>query len=332
MIGKTLLKVVAPGGRRGKLSILIFHRVLPRRDQVLNWDLDAAGFEQTVRWLKEWFNVLPLDQAIARLKDNSLPPAAAAITFDDGYADNFTVAMPILSSYALTATFFIATGYLNGGRMWNDTIVEAVRHCSKPRLDLLKEGLGVHELGSPDAIRQAIFSLLNNVKYLGRCERDKAADYVAAAAGTKLPSDLMLTAEQVREMRRAGMLIGAHTVSHPILARLAPEEARAEVAESKRFLESLLQERVGLFAYPNGKPNVDYRAVDAEMLNDLGFDAALTTAAGVADAASDMMQLPRFTPWERTKLRFGARLLQNVLQNPLLRPAQIAERSGKQTQ
>lgn len=324
MIAKTLVRVVSPGGQHGRLSILIFHRVLARPDEVLNWDLDAAGFEQAVRWLKEWFNVLPLEQAIFRLNDRSLPPRAAAITFDDGYADNFTVAMPILRSLGLTATFFIATGYLNGGRMWNDTIVEAVRHCQKPRLDLSKENLGVHELDSAGAIRQAIFSILQDLKYRDRLERNTVADYVAAAAGTKLSSDLMLTVEQVRMMRRAGMSVGAHTVSHPILARLEPEEAMAEVTESKEFLESLLQERIGLFAYPNGKPDVDYRAVDAEMIRKLGFDAALTTAWGVADATSDLMQLPRFTPWDRTRLRFGARLVQNLLKNPSLRSAQLA--------
>lgn len=325
MIAKALVRVVSPGGQHGRLSILIFHRVLARQDPVLTWDLDALGFERTVSWLKEWFNVLPLDQAISRLNDNSLPPRAAAITFDDGYADNFTVAMPILRASSLTATFFIATGYLNGGRMWNDTIVEAVRHCKKAKLDLSKEDLGVYELGSVGAIRQAIHGILGDVKYRDRLERQKAADYVAEVTGAKLPSDLMLTTEQVREMRRAGMSIGAHTVSHPILARLDPAEAKAEVAESKQFLESLLQERVAIFAYPNGKPNVDYRAADAEMIRSLGFDAALTTAWGVADAASDLMQLPRFTPWDRTRLRFGARLVQNLLKNPALRSAQLAD-------
>jgi peptidoglycan/xylan/chitin deacetylase (PgdA/CDA1 family) len=324
MMEKILARVLSPGGRKGRLSILIFHRVLVRRDPVLNWDPDAAEFARIISWLKEWFNFLPLDQAIARLQDNSLPPRAAAITFDDGYADNFTVAMPILQAHGLTATFFVATGFLDGGRMWNDTVVEAVRRCRKPSLDLSRGDLKVHELGSPDAVRKAIMSILNDIKYRDPQERSKAVDYVAAAAGESLPSDLMLTSEQVKRMRRAGMQIGAHTVSHPILARLAPGEAQAEIAASKGVLESLLQERVGLFAYPNGKPNLDYRAVDAEGVRRLGFDAAVTTAWGVADGASDVMQLPRFTPWDKTRLRFGARLAKNLLQNSRLRAEQFA--------
>ena len=322
---KAVARMLSPGGRKGRLSILIFHRVLARRDAIINWDRDALEFERAIAWLKAWFNILPLDEAIVRLRDRSLPACAAAITFDDGYADNCTVAMPILQSHGLTATFFIATGYLDGGRMWNDTVVEAVRRCRTASLDLSAEGLGRYELGSPAAIREAIISILNKVKYRDPRERLKTVDYVASVAGGVLPSDLMLTSEQVKMMRRAGMSIGAHTVTHPIIGRLGPDEVRAEIVGSKEFLESLLQERVGLFAYPNGQPTLDYRREDAEAIRSLGFDAAVTTASGVADADSDLMQLPRFTPWERTRLRFGVRLFRNILQNPGLRAGQLAD-------
>lgn len=328
MMVKALMGVLSPGGWSGRLSILIFHRVLPEKDPVLISDPDAAEFEHMIRWLKAWFNVLPLEEAIARLNDRSLPPRAAAITFDDGYADNFTVAMPILEAHGLPATFFIATGSLDGGQMWNDRIIEAVRNSRKQRLDLSGEGLGVYELDSVAAIRHAIESILTIVKYREPKEdRLKAVDYVAAVAGGCVPRDLMLTSEQVRSMRCAGMSIGAHTVTHPILAKINPVEVNSEILESKRFLEALLQEPVSLFAYPNGKPDVDYRLADAEKVRALGFAAAVTTAWGVADAQSDLMQLPRFTPWDRTRLRFALRLANNLIQNPRLRSAQSASLS-----
>jgi peptidoglycan/xylan/chitin deacetylase (PgdA/CDA1 family) len=234
MIVKNLVNVLSPAGRRGRLSILIFHRVLAHKDPIVNWDLDATEFQQTMEWLKEWFNVLPLDQAIARLNDHSLPARSAAITFDDGYADNFTVALPILQAHGLTATFFIATGYLDGGRMWNDTVIEAVCHCNKARIDLSREGLGVHELNSSDAIRQAIMSILNNVKYRDPQERLKALDYVAAVSGARLPQDLMMTSDQVKIMRHAGMSIGAHTVTHP---DSRPAGARGSAGRGRREQE-----------------------------------------------------------------------------------------------
>jgi peptidoglycan/xylan/chitin deacetylase (PgdA/CDA1 family) len=96
--------------------------------------------------------------------------------------------------------------------------------------------------------------------------------------------------------------------------KLAPGEARREIEGSKKRLQDLLGERVGLFAYPNGRLGEDYVEEHARLVSDIGFDAAVSTNAGVADAQSDLMQLPRFTPWDRTQLRFGARLLMNFKQ------------------
>src|SRR5438067_12205090 len=99
----------------GALSILIFHRVTPAADPLLPDIPDAAAFERVVRLLVEHFNVIPLSEAAARLLRASLPPRALCITFDDGYADNHDVALPILARHGVTATFFIATGFLGGG-------------------------------------------------------------------------------------------------------------------------------------------------------------------------------------------------------------------------
>ena len=114
-------------------------------------------------------------------------------------------------------------------------------------------------------------------------------------------------------MRRSGMQIGAHTVSHPILATLDRATAFHEIAESKRTLEDIVDERVSLFAYPNGKPQTDYNAESVAVVRELGFDAAFSTYWAVATAKTDVFQVPRFTPWDRTKFRFGARLLGNLL-------------------
>jgi len=107
---RQVFSLTSPSGRNGRLSTFIFHRVTATRDKVLDWDPDAQEFERMMGWIKNWFNVLPLDEAIVRLKHGDLPQRAAAITFDDGYADNFTTALPILKAHGLSATFFIATG------------------------------------------------------------------------------------------------------------------------------------------------------------------------------------------------------------------------------
>ena len=119
-----------------KLSILIFHRVLPETDPLFPDEPDARRFDQVMGWVKTWFNVMPLDAAVDALKKRNLPARAMAITFDDGYADNRTTALPILKRHGLSATFFIATGYLNGGRMWNDTVIESIRKSQAKSLEL----------------------------------------------------------------------------------------------------------------------------------------------------------------------------------------------------
>lgn len=308
---RNVLNFVSPSGNSGRLSILIFHRVMPSIDPLFPEEPDAARFDQMMSWIKSWFNVIPLDQAVARLKTGSLPARAAAITFDDGYADNRTIAMPILQEHGLSATFFIATGFLDGGRMWNDTVIESIRAASQPILDLTKLGLGSYRNGCIAEKRQAIESIINQIKYLPLEERVALTEQIALELGVAPPKDLMMTSAQVREMRSAGMQIGAHTISHPILSRTPLSVVEREIGASKQTLEALLNETVSLFAYPNGKPGQDYTPEHCRIVEELGFDAAVSTAWGVSGKSSDPYQLSRFTPWDKTKTKFGFRLIKN---------------------
>jgi peptidoglycan/xylan/chitin deacetylase (PgdA/CDA1 family) len=307
---KPLLAVASPAGPRARLSVLIFHRVLSEVDPLFPDETTAARFDTVCGWLAKWFNVLPLDTAAAHLQAGTLPESAACITFDDGYADNHNVALPILQRHNLCATFFIATGFLNGGRMWNDTIIETVRRCED--LSVIT-GSDSQSMPATIADRQvAITTLINQIKYLPVAERVAVAEALAQKAQVHLPNDLMMTSAQVKALRHAGMQIGAHTVSHPILARLSDAAAQQQIADSKSFLEALLGERVGLFAYPNGKPGEDYSPQTVAVVRSLGFDAAVSTTWGASRRGDDPLQINRFTPWDKTKLRFGLRMLRNL--------------------
>lgn len=307
-----LFSWLSPAGPKSRLSVLIFHRVLPEPDPLFPDEMHARRFDELCGWLAAWFNVLPLDKAVQCLHACTLPARAACITFDDGYADNHHVAMPILQRHGLTATFFIATGFLDGGRMWNDTLIEAVRGCKLGVLDLSSLGLGRHTLGTVVAQQAAIKALIGQIKYRPVQERIHLAEAVAKLAMARLPQNLMLTSAEVKAMRDAGMKIGAHTVSHPILASLSEEEACQEIGESKRFLEHLLGERISVFAYPNGKPGADYSPQSVEVVRRCGFDAAVSTQWGASGVCDDPLQIRRFTPWDKTRLRFGMRMLRNL--------------------
>ncbi|MBR7634391.1 polysaccharide deacetylase family protein [Janthinobacterium lividum] len=304
------------------LSILIYHRVLARPDPLFPGEVDAALFQRQLRLLQRFYTPLPLSDAVRRLQDGSLPPRAACITFDDGYADNAQVALPLLLRHDLHATFFIATGYLDGGQMWNDTVIEAVRQAAGPMLDLRVHGLGTFPVASLAQRQAAIATLLGQLKYQPFARRQQLAMQIRRQAGATAGPAAMLSTAQLCQLHAAGMELGAHTASHPILSTLTERAAQRDIAHGKQQLEALIQAPVSLFAYPNGKAGRDYGAPHVAMVKDLGFKAAVATDWGVArpGAGLDLLQLPRFTPWDRGRLAFLWRMRQNRRQAHPARP------------
>jgi peptidoglycan/xylan/chitin deacetylase (PgdA/CDA1 family) len=301
-----------PGGAPA-LSILIYHRVLPVPDPLRPGEIDAALFEAQTRFLSRHFTLMTVSEAAQALRDKRLPRRAACITFDDGYADNLTVAHPILARHQAKATVFVATGYLNGGRMFSDTVIEFVRRAHGPVLDLASIGMGRHPISTGEERLKAISALQVQLKYLAPAERDaQVARMLAAHPVGPLPEDLMLSDAQLRALADAGHEVGGHTVDHTVLTTLTPEAARHQVQAGRQALERLTGRPVRSFAYPNGRPVRDYDAGHAALLRELGFEAAVSTAAGVARPGADLFQLPRYTPWGRSITLFAARLMRNA--------------------
>ncbi|MBB1125374.1 polysaccharide deacetylase family protein [Thiospirillum jenense] len=311
---RAMASLLSPAGNRAALSVLIYHRVIPEPDALLPDVVDAATFTQQVLALHTCFNVLPLAEAIERLIKHALPERAVCLTFDDGYADNLTVAAPILVKYGLPATCFIATDYLEGGRMFNDTVIEAVRRAAPITVSLDSLGLGQYDLSSAAKKLAAIDHLIAQVKYLPAAQRlERINQLTAVLTNEPLPTDLMLTGGQVQQLAAMGIEIGAHTASHPILTQLSLTEVRDDITRGRARLESLLNSQIKLFAYPNGKPNTDYTADHIQLIQDLGFIGAVSTAWGCAHSTTDHYQLPRFTPWAKQPERFIQQLLRNLL-------------------
>lgn len=307
-----LLSLLSPGGRRGRLSILIYHRVLERDDPFAPWGIGIEGFAAQMASLRSHFNVIPLSEAVERLCSASLPPRAAAVTFDDGYRDNLTVALPILRRHGIPATVFVASGFLDGGRMWNDTVAEALRAVDGP-FDLTDLNLGSFDLTTQAARVAGFRELLQKLKYLPHRQRIEAAAAIAERCGTDLPRDLMLTSDELRSLHSAGVEIGGHTISHPILAGLDDDSARVEIAQNRERLQEIVRAPIPLFAYPNGRPGRDYTAAHVRMVRECGYAGAVSTAAGVSMRNSDVYQLPRFTPWDVTAGRFALRMARNLV-------------------
>lgn len=305
-----LARLLTPTSRQ-RLSVLFLHRVLPEADPLQPDELHVAWFSEIMQLLAEHCAPVSLGEGLALLDRGQLPARAVCVTFDDGYADNLTVAAPIMAGYAVPATVFVASGFLDGQVMWNDRVIEAVRAAQDRALDLSDLGLGAHPLDTPAARRLAVQALLNELKYRPRAQREELTAEIARRYVPNLRSP-MLSRAQVRALSDMGVEIGGHTVNHPILTGLSSAQARHEVGANKEDLEAITGEQVRFFAYPNGLPGRDFGSEHCGIVKQMGYQAALTTQSGVTGKETNRFLLPRFTPWDRTRPRFLLRLVWNM--------------------
>jgi len=196
--------------------------------------------------------------------------------------------------------------------MWNDAIIDVIRGAQGSDIDLTSMGLGRYFIDSAEKRRGALNSILGKLKHLEPDLREKTSNELAEKFKSYPSKALMLTSDQVRTLANSEMTIGAHTVKHPILARVDEKTAFAEMSEGKRQLESIIGREVTLFAYPNGKPDSDYTKEHVRLAREVGFSAAVSTGWGAATRNCDLFQIPRFTPWDRSKWRYALRLAQNM--------------------
>ena len=312
IVAASRLAIASAGALQRRLSIVLFHRVLPEPDPLLPDEPDVVRFDEQIGWLAQTFRILPVGEALDLLYAGKLPRRALAITFDDGYLDNAEQALPVLSRHGVRATFFVTTRHLGGGMMWNDRVIAAVRASRQPRLDLTAHDLGVIDLSGDRCA--ALHALLPRFKYLPAATRERLSSSLLAECGAG-ETDLMMNADAIRALHAAGMEIGGHTETHPILAGLPDADARREIERNKAALEDIIGTSICTFAYPNGNPGRDYDARHVAMLRACGYRYALTTAAGTAHPGTDPLQVPRFTPWDRTRARYLARLAANYFRS-----------------
>ncbi len=307
--------------RPDTLSIVNYHQVVLQSESSAPVEMDSERFAAQLSWLKSACNVLPLREANRLRVQGKLPRRAVVITFDDGYANNAEVALPLLKQAGLPATFFVCSEYLRGGRMWNDAVIDCVGSMSRDHVAGLEAIVpDVKLLGLSSRMQSAAYtpesvasSVVGCFKYLPAAQRTEAVDSFVKLVGLDNGHpNIMMSPGQLRQLRDAGMEIGGHTVNHPILASLPYNEVLKEVSENKQWLEECLDQKVISFAYPNGKPNVDYTAESRRAVQQAGFEIAVTTAPGVSTAQTDRLQLPRFTPWDRSRQKFLTRLLLNT--------------------
>lgn len=272
------------GGHRGFI-VLNYHRIGVPDSSDLDHGVFSAtpeSFEQQLKFLRDNCDIIEPND-IAELPSRGRGNYAM-ITFDDGYRDNYDAAFPLLRDAGLKAVFFVATGFMEGARLsWWDEITWMVQHSKTQTIRLMPFSPG--EIALHEDRQEAADRLLAIYKRLPSDQTSAFMSDLAEATGSgRAPAELSqrtwMTWDMIREMRDAGMLIGGHTVNHPILSTMPKSQQNMEISGCADAIEQQLGQPMNLFSYPRGKLdafNDDTRAC----LRDAGVQYAFTYYGGM---------------------------------------------------
>lgn len=263
--------------------------------------ISREAFETHVRYLAANYTIMRLEETARYLASGrSLPANAISITFDDGYADNLEAART-LHRHGATATFFITANCLAGGDpFWPSELRTLLGGLHGEELPLR---VGISELVISLRTEQERQKAVRRVTRLMKSNtipvRESIREQMRKAAGYPEPPDCMLRWDELAEMYRLGMTIGAHTLTHANLPSAGLTAARDEIAGSKARLERELAIEVTQFSYPNGGAERYYTPELQEIVRSSGFTAASSSRNAFAGPGSDLYALERVEVEER---------------------------------
>jgi peptidoglycan/xylan/chitin deacetylase (PgdA/CDA1 family)/CelD/BcsL family acetyltransferase involved in cellulose biosynthesis len=307
---------VNPGRRWPKLSrregttgrILYYHRVNDDNDPFFP-AISTRLFDRLMRFVSRHYQVVSLAEMLKRLESGA-PEQLMAITFDDGYQDNYQHAFPILQRYGLPASIFLNTGPIDSREpLWFEQLALALKKTDREFIELeidIPRRFWMRTQAERLDANSQIFSLLRG---LSDTDRRRWLNEVLGKLGVHDDErrGKMLTWDEIRLMKSRGIDFGGHTVTHPFVSKLTPQQVTWEAAECKRRIEAELQSTVEHFAYPNGREE-DFEESNKALIRAAGYRAALTTIWGSNHRATDPMALKRGGPWEETAALFAYKL------------------------
>jgi peptidoglycan/xylan/chitin deacetylase (PgdA/CDA1 family) len=283
--------------------VLAYHSVVENPDETANTiriSHSRATFESQMSIVSRRFHPVTIEQVREFAAEGQpLPPWSAAVTFDDGFADNYEVVLPILSRYGIPATFYIMVNAVETGTppwyvrlnfAFNTTTVPAWKHPENGRS---------FEISSAEGKKAA----LNVAWNLGAARSGTAQEQLIHQIEESLQvepldarSGLMMNWDQVRELKKSGHIIGGHTLSHPNLAQVSEGEARSEIRGCKERIEETLGEPIQHFSYPHPALNPHWSPRTFQITREAGFRSAVLTTPGAVLPGDPPLGLKRIGP------------------------------------
>jgi peptidoglycan/xylan/chitin deacetylase (PgdA/CDA1 family) len=266
------------------LTVVNYHRIDdPYRNHFDSFKPNVSAtpqdFDRQLDYLAKWFNTVSLKDIVEWLDGHKeLPPYAALITFDDGYLDNYTSAFPILRKYNFPALIFLTTGHIGTDiPFYWDLAAYCFAHTERDHLVFPDRRL--EHWSNQSELDRVSKAWIEFMKTLPQAEKQTYVQNLPALLGVSIPAgyfqNLMMDWDQVRDMQKAGIEFGAHTVHHPILTRIASDQVREEVMGSKLRIEEEIREPVLGFAYPNGQASDVNEGIE-KIVAESGIRAAFT--------------------------------------------------------
>jgi peptidoglycan/xylan/chitin deacetylase (PgdA/CDA1 family) len=278
---------------RGQALILTYHRFSERDGEA---PISARAFAEQVEYLAAHYTLVPLSQLAECLRNREASPRLASITIDDGYRDAYEIAFPILRKHRAPATVFVVTEFVGGAAwLWTDKPRYLTALAAPQAFEVKIGGRKLTlKLTGEDSRATAAGAINAALKPLPEEDRDAAIGRLAFDLGVRLPERPpaeydAIDWRQAREMADAGVEIGSHTLTHPILTGLSDGRLREEISQSRERIQSAIGRKVETFCYPNG--DYDLRA-QCEVAR-AGYQFAVTTEVGLNGRRSDPLALRR---------------------------------------
>lgn len=271
------------------LSVLTYHSVAEAASPGLDEevvDATPAQFDEQLTFIARFFSVIGIEDLERALAGERLPANPLMITFDDGYLSNYDTALPLLERHGLTATFFIATEYVEQRRLyWWDRINYLINNARVERFSLTTPRKQTFDRKDRAA---TIDSLLKLVKQTPGLDLEAFLEELTIACDApwsrelerELADRVIMTWDQVRALRDAGMDVQSHTRNHRVLQTLDAGELEHELRGSREDLEAQLDQPVRAIAYPVGRPIADVPAI-RNAVRDAGYTVGFSNATGV---------------------------------------------------
>lgn len=283
---------------RRRLLVVTYHGLYdgPERDnRYPDTFVHVNRMSAQLRFLKRHYRILRSDDVLKAISEQTaLPDYSALVTFDDGYANFKSLAVPVLKQFNIQPIVFIPTSYTETQKpFWYDLVWFFFQHTPT-----LKQAYLNQKKEIPLYEKESLRHFLSYLKKMDRDARESIINEIQkeideSGSDQGMTSEFKaLTSDQLRELSRQGICFGGHTHSHTIMTSMTDDDARDEILLNKFQLEKWLERPVRFFAYPNGGEN-DYNDKHKKMLSSAGYAAAFSLTQRRSSHLEDPMDISR---------------------------------------